>query len=65
MVFGPGAERAGETLASHNAAAAVPAEPRHSGPGGFTVSLVMMVAASVAAAVVAASVSLAPRKAGP
>jgi len=34
------------------------------GPGGFTVSLVM-VAVSVAAAVVAASVSLAPRKAGP
>jgi hypothetical protein len=34
-------------------------------PGGFTVSLVMMVAVSVAAAVVAASVSLAPRKAGP
>jgi len=35
------------------------------GPGGFTVSLVVMVAVSVAAAVVAASVLLAPRKAGP
>jgi hypothetical protein len=35
------------------------------GPGGLTVSLVMMVAVSVAAAVVAASVPLAPRKAGP
>jgi len=34
-------------------------------PGGFTVSLVVMVAVSVAAAVVAASVPLAPRKAGP
>ena len=35
------------------------------GPGGYTVSLVMLVAVSVAAAVVAASVSLTPRKAGP
>jgi hypothetical protein len=35
------------------------------GPGGFTVSLVVMVAVSVAAAVMAASVPLAPRKAGP
>ena len=35
------------------------------GPGGFTVSLVMLVAVSVAAVVVAASVSLTPRKAGP
>jgi len=34
------------------------------GPGGFTVSLVMMVAVSVTAAVVAASVPLASRKAG-
>jgi hypothetical protein len=34
------------------------------GPGGFTVSLVMPVAVSVAAAV-AASVPLTPRKAGP
>jgi MFS family permease len=35
------------------------------GPGGFTVSLVVMVAVSVAAAVVAASVPLTLRKAGP
>ena len=35
------------------------------GPGGFTVSLVVMVAVSVAAAVVAATVPLTPRKAGP
>jgi hypothetical protein len=34
------------------------------GPGGFAVSLVMLVAVSVAAAV-AASVPLTPRKAGP
>ena len=34
------------------------------GPGGFAVSLVMLVAVSVAAAV-AASISLTPRKAGP
>jgi hypothetical protein len=39
--------------------------PRLSRTGGFTVSLVVMVAVSVAAAVVAASVPLAPRKAGP
>jgi hypothetical protein len=65
VVFGPGAERAGETLASRNAAAAAAAEPRHSGLGGFTVSLVVMVAVSVAAAVMAASDPLAPRKAEP
>ncbi len=35
------------------------------GPGGYTVSLVMLVAVSVAAVVVAASVPLTPRKAGP
>jgi len=35
------------------------------GPGGYTVSLVTLVAVSVAAAVVAASVPLTPRKAGP
>jgi len=35
------------------------------GPGGYTVSLVMLVAVSIAAAVVAASVPLTPRKAGP
>src|SRR5262249_42645011 len=34
------------------------------GPGGYTVSLVIMVAVSVAAAVVAATVPLPPRRAG-
>jgi len=36
-----------------------------SGPGGYTISLVMLVAVSIAAAVVAVSVPLTPRKAGP
>ena len=35
------------------------------GPGGYTVSLVIMVAVSVAASVVAATVPLTLRKAGP
>ena len=39
--------------------------PGYPGTGGYTVSLVMLVAASVAAVVVAASISLTPRKAGP
>jgi electron transfer flavoprotein alpha subunit len=84
VVFGPDAERAVETLASHGAEHVYLAKDqrmldylvvpmvdaleqitRQIGADLATVSLVMLVAVSVAAVVVAASTLLTPRKAGP
>jgi hypothetical protein len=70
VVFGPGAERAVETLVSYRAEHVYLVKAQQMldhlvRPGGFTVSLVMMVAVPVAPAVVAAPLPLTPRKAGP